>query len=563
MLRHRSGWIARGVLAAITLGALTPPASATTFTVNSTLDQPDANLADVLCASASGFCTLRAAIQEANDTPGADTILVPAGTYALTVPGAGEDAAATGDLDITGQVSLHPLEGPFGAATTVIDAGGLDRIFDLRAGSSSSYLQGVTVRGGAETDGGAIRVGNALGVVLSYLQVEANTASNGFFGRGGGIHVSSGGSMDVRESAIVGNSVCAAGICFGGGIYSEGSVSIRNSIVYGNTGDDGGGILIQAGDAELNNVTVAGNSATSSKGGIGAFGGSILIANSILADNTAPSEPDCGATLVSGGYNLIESSAGCTVLGNATGVLTGVDPDFEPYELTEVGTGAVRLGPGSPALDAGNPDDLGSYPECEHEDQRFEFRTAPCDLGAHERTTICPTLRVSAGCKQAVPGKSSLLIKTRDDSTKDQIKWSWVGAATTDAELGDGSTGYALCGYLQHAPNAWYRSFDAVAPAGGTCGTQPCWKDGVTGLAYKDKAADPDGLTAIKAKAGVDGKAKIAVQGKGTALLLADPPYAPFSSAVAIQLRKDDGTCWEAVYTAPKKDAAGLYQSKN
>src|SRR5690606_38888623 len=58
-------------------------AHAATFTVNNTADAPDANPGDGICATASGVCTLRAALQEANAAAGADTINVPAGTYTL------------------------------------------------------------------------------------------------------------------------------------------------------------------------------------------------------------------------------------------------------------------------------------------------------------------------------------------------------------------------------------------------------------------------------------------------------------------------------------------------
>src|SRR3990172_8808874 len=75
------------------------PAHAAEFTVNSTADAVDASLGDGTCDDGSGNCTLRAAIQEANALSGPDTIDLPAGTYTLTIPGTGEDAAATGDLD--------------------------------------------------------------------------------------------------------------------------------------------------------------------------------------------------------------------------------------------------------------------------------------------------------------------------------------------------------------------------------------------------------------------------------------------------------------------------------
>ena len=62
------------LLAALALPAITAR-SALTFTVNSTLDEGDANTGDGVCETASpGVCTLRAAIQQANSTGGTDTI---------------------------------------------------------------------------------------------------------------------------------------------------------------------------------------------------------------------------------------------------------------------------------------------------------------------------------------------------------------------------------------------------------------------------------------------------------------------------------------------------------
>ena len=71
--------------------------------------------------------SLRAAIIEANASKGHDTIIVPAGTYTLTLAGANEDDAATGDLDIRNGMTISGA----GADTTVIDGGGLDRVFQI------------------------------------------------------------------------------------------------------------------------------------------------------------------------------------------------------------------------------------------------------------------------------------------------------------------------------------------------------------------------------------------------------------------------------------------------
>src|SRR5207247_1214399 len=93
------------------------PALAAAFIVNSTADEPDSAPGDGVCATAAGFCTLRAAVMETNSLPGADTVSIPAGTYRLTRNGGDEDAAATGDLDILDALTIQGA----GSGTTGID----------------------------------------------------------------------------------------------------------------------------------------------------------------------------------------------------------------------------------------------------------------------------------------------------------------------------------------------------------------------------------------------------------------------------------------------------------
>ena len=84
-------------------------AAAATFTVNSPSDAVDANPGDGVCetATGNGVCTLRAAITEANQLVGADEIILPPGTYILTMQ----------RLDITDSLTITGA----GAATTIID----------------------------------------------------------------------------------------------------------------------------------------------------------------------------------------------------------------------------------------------------------------------------------------------------------------------------------------------------------------------------------------------------------------------------------------------------------
>ena len=60
----------------------------------------------------------------ADAKPNADTIIVPAGMFTLTIPGAGEDNGATGDLDINGNLTLKGQ----GSNKTIIDGNDLDRV---------------------------------------------------------------------------------------------------------------------------------------------------------------------------------------------------------------------------------------------------------------------------------------------------------------------------------------------------------------------------------------------------------------------------------------------------
>src|SRR5205085_1145200 len=109
------------LLAALLAGAMIqrPVVSANTpFSVDSILDEVDAQPGDGQCVSTpGGHCTLRAAVMEANALGGPDTIYLPAGIYAIAIPGTGEDEAATGDLDLRSDLTLTGA----GAAETIID----------------------------------------------------------------------------------------------------------------------------------------------------------------------------------------------------------------------------------------------------------------------------------------------------------------------------------------------------------------------------------------------------------------------------------------------------------
>ena len=99
-----------------------------TFKVNTLLDTVAVSLKTG--KDATGHISLRSAIQAANSKANSDTILLPGGTIKITIPGANEDNAATGDFDIKGNLTIKGK----GAASTIVDGNSLDRVFQVFSG---------------------------------------------------------------------------------------------------------------------------------------------------------------------------------------------------------------------------------------------------------------------------------------------------------------------------------------------------------------------------------------------------------------------------------------------
>jgi len=376
-------------------------AHATGFTVDSTADAVDVSPGDGVCATAGSQCTLRAAIQEANALAGADTIGVPAGTYVLTIGGGEEDAASSGDLDVTSDVTLTGA----GAQGTTIDANGLGGGFAVLYPAVVS-ISGVTVRGGSGpgianngqltltdstvTDNLAARGGGILNqrpdgpgsplATLVDVTVSNNTATySGSDGAGAGVYNGHISGLDLTRVTITGNTATGAP---GGGIGNDGSVSLTNVTVSGNSATH---YLFGWGDGVYNDVsatmtvqssTIANNQAN----GIYNDYGSVQIKNSVVADGCIDYPP---YPITSLGHNL-ESSNTCGF--SATGDIVNADPLLAPLADNGGATQTHALLFGSPAIDAG--DNIG----CPTADQRDSPRPrdgdddgdAVCDIGAYE-----------------------------------------------------------------------------------------------------------------------------------------------------------------------------------
>lgn len=146
--------------------------------VDDASDAGDASPGDGNCATVAATCTLRAAVQEANATPGPARIDLPEGTYALTLPGGDEDLAASGDLDLLDDVDIV---GSGDRTLTVVDAGNADRLFQIH-GDSRVRIQGMTLINGQQDDSFALPEGGAIynegDLTVSDVVVRDNLAEN-------------------------------------------------------------------------------------------------------------------------------------------------------------------------------------------------------------------------------------------------------------------------------------------------------------------------------------------------------------------------------------------------
>src|SRR5262249_33468082 len=154
------------------------------------------------------------AIQAANARGGSNTIILPNSIIKLTIAGANEDNAATGDLDITrGNLTIKGKR----AATTIIDADAVDRVFHVLGGKVK--ISGVTIQNGlalgltgpAAQGGGLLNSGGQVAlasVIVANNRAVATNGSAGAAGLGGvGVQVGSDGGNGGNGTAAQGGGI--------------------------------------------------------------------------------------------------------------------------------------------------------------------------------------------------------------------------------------------------------------------------------------------------------------------------------------------------------------------
>jgi len=499
--------------------------------------------ADTNDGTCDADCSLREAIIAANANPGVDTITVPADTYTFTIVGGKEDLAATGDLDITDDLTINGAD----AATTAIDAATLDRVFHVDPGESGitvnisdltitggkppgngggilnsgavltvedSVITGNDAGAGSGASGGGIRNAGASILVVNNTEISDNvvTASTGDGGgvtnddtavatindsvivrnsasQGGGVHTTHGAATIINNSVIADNEAFN-----GGGIYQAppaagNSIDIANTTISGNSATNTGGGIFKLGDGtiNLNNVTVTNNTADSDSADGGDGGGianaedsGINLKNTIVAGNfDSTSDPDCLGTLTSQGYNLIEVvSPGCTIGGDTTGNVIGVDPLLMPLSDNGGPSETHAIPAGSAAVDAGNPTNPGSGGDaCEAADQRGVSRpldgdtdtVALCDIGAFEAPGDPPTATPApTATPVSTPTPSATPSPTTTPTPTANALWG-DNDCDIDADAVDGLKGLqhiAAIGFTQNEPCPDLGSDQEITTAG-------------------------------------------------------------------------------------------------
>ncbi|HEX4946654.1 MAG TPA: FG-GAP-like repeat-containing protein [Blastocatellia bacterium] len=289
------------------------PVPEAVFAVNSTGDGRDANPGDGVCATASTagpVCTLRAAIEEANATPGLDTVTFNIGAGTQTI-------APTPSLPtITNPIILDALTG--GPATQVI------RLLAPTQPSSFSVLEltssGNTIRG---------------------LNIIANSSLVTLFLNGSNDNFIEGNTIESGFVGVLMNS--ASRNTIGG----TAGATTRNVI----SGNLGAGVTISETTSTGNRVlgNYIGTDATGTRGNANGVGVSIdLAVNNIIGGTTSPAR-----NVISG-----NSTEGIEIDGNITFAALTESADGNVIQgnyigVNAAGTGALGNGIGTSLVSPG------------------------------------------------------------------------------------------------------------------------------------------------------------------------------------------------------------------
>ncbi len=271
-------------------------------------------------------------------------------------------------------------------------AGGPGGGLSLTAGSAVSVTQTVISGNQAESGGGVEVSYSANPLNIRNSTVANNITTSGR--KGAGLYAWQ-AHTNILNSTFSGNQ--------GGGIHNAYStLNIANSTITGNTAQVGAGVFNQS-KLNMSHVTIAGNTAGAGKAG-GVFNqGTLRIRNSMMARNfeVYGGEIDCSGSFSSFGYNLIGNNFGCIAsfpagLPNANNDYAGtgslpLDPQLDgltgdpAHYLLQLASPAVDQIPAASCtyLSQG-PNPLFAEGAPVFTDQAGNARDTSCDIGAYE-----------------------------------------------------------------------------------------------------------------------------------------------------------------------------------
>ena len=392
--------------------------SAAIFNVNLTVqDHIDDDPGDGVCdIAAGGFCTLRAAIMEANALPGPDIIVLPGNaTIRLSIPGTDENASATGDLDITDAIAIGAFTEDTEDFPTIDAADISDRAFHvLNSSGVVTFVNFRVINGSSNfSNGGAVLISTNNQVEMNRLWFEDNTADSG-----GAVFVNAFSEVNIIDSVFKGNAAVSQGgaittfsnteiiqttvfenlnfnadfqeaIYVGSSGFGVPQLNIRNSTLFDNSAT---AVYAQAADLSIRNSTIVQHPF---RGVVSNPNDSVTpelrIRNSLFDQNLLNCAAGGAVDLVSNNYNISSDNSNCFQGGNTN--MTEIEPQLTAVKADEEDWHRYfRPGFYSPAIDSAHPAAPGPGIGCEGEDQLGVSRPQDsygdgndrCDVGAIE-----------------------------------------------------------------------------------------------------------------------------------------------------------------------------------
>ncbi|MGV6850946.1 MAG: choice-of-anchor Q domain-containing protein [bacterium] len=392
------------------------------FNVNVTVqDNVDVNPGDGICSTISSgdFCTLRAAVMEANANPGTDIIILPGNNaeISLSLKGSGNNASS-GDLDIKESVVIGTYVVPNDELPTINALQLNNRVFDIRPGVDLVTFQNFIIRGGVSANGGAIYIRDGVDEVnitrVKFTENIANTDGGAIYNIGSTLIIEDSsfisntalndgaaiyedcGDTDIKKTTFANNSGHLLLSHYTSSIHYTKNASLRTFCQLSVTNSTISGVETGAGIYVLEpslawpmNLVLVGSSLLENMNAIRFNADTELsMANTLFANNALFNcvlDTAVGVGLANL-TNLDDGNSCSSLLGGLS--LTMTNPELEPLQLDAVNWHQYAVPQAASVVVDG-----GSITNCPQTDQRGQMRPvdgdedggSECDIGAIER----------------------------------------------------------------------------------------------------------------------------------------------------------------------------------